>query len=107
MRITEARPTTEPDLPPLLVERAFVERVRAEWEAMRRTVSAAQDVAQRMNGRAQIEKLERDYRRKLAELRAQEEDCYSQKDRSVATLCKKAKVSDRRSLIASSYFWLS
>jgi hypothetical protein len=50
--------------------------------------------------------MERDYRKKLASLRNDEETRYGLKDRHLALLAQKAKVTERRTLIGSAYFWL-
>ncbi len=91
----------------LMHPRAAVDQARADWEAARRLLSGLTDPAERMKGRAGAEKLEREYRKKLAALRADEDARYSQKDRTHAALTQKAKVVDRRALIASAYVWLS
>ena len=57
--------------------------------------------------RAHAERLEREYRKKLASLRNEEEKRYAAKDRQIADLAHKAKVTEKRSLIASAYFWLA
>ena len=59
-----------------------------------------------MKQRAASERLEREYRRKLSALRAQEDQTYAEKDRTLAQLTAKAKVAAGRSLIASAYFWV-
>ena len=48
-----------------------------------------------------------DKRRKLGSLRNEEETRYSLKDRHFAALAQKTKVTEKRSLIASAYFWLT
>lgn len=91
----------------LLESREAVERARELWQEARKEVCSQEDSAERMKARAHAEKLEREYRKKLASLRNEEEKRYAAKDRQVADLAQKAKVNEKRSLIASAYFWLS
>ena len=70
-------------------------------------MTAAEEPSERIKARAHAEKLEREYRRRLASLRNEEEKRYAAKDRATADLTQKAKVVEKRSLIASAYFWLS
>jgi hypothetical protein len=91
----------------LLESREAVERARELWQEARKEVCSQEDAAERMKARAHAEKLEREYRKKLASLRNEEEKRYAAKDRQVADLTQKAKVNEKRSLIASAYFWLS
>ena len=91
----------------LLEPRQALETTRAEWEKSRRGLTAIEDPAERIKARAHAERAEREYRRKLVALRNEEEKRYAQKDRSLAQLAQQAKVTERRSLIASAYFWLS
>ena len=90
----------------LLQPRASVIKAREEWELARRAVPGADEPPARLKLRAQAERLEREYRKKLAALRQQEEQRYAEKDRTLAQLAQKAKVVAGRSLIASAYFWL-
>jgi hypothetical protein len=70
-------------------------------------VYSHEDPSERVKARAHAERLEREYRKKLASLRNEEEKRYAAKDRQIADLANKAKVTEKRSLIASAYFWLS
>jgi ERCC4-related helicase len=90
----------------LLQPRAAVVRAREEWETARRAVFGVDEPAARLKLRAAAERLDREYRKKLATLRQQEEQRYAEKDRTLAQLAQKAKVVAGRSLIASAYFWL-
>ena len=47
-----------------------------------------------------------EYRKKLEGLRHAEEQHYTEKDRTLAALASKAKVTLERSLVASAYFWV-
>src|SRR5919198_1507642 len=76
----------------LLEPRQAVEAARAAWEAARRTALATEEPHQRAKTRAQADRLERDYRKKLASLRNDEETRYSLKDRDLALLAQQVKV---------------
>ena len=91
----------------LLESREQVERAREAWQEARKVVCAQEDPAERVKARGHAERLEREYRKKLASLRNEEEKRYAAKDRQVADLANKSKVTDKRMLIASAYFWLS
>jgi ERCC4-related helicase len=92
----------------LLEPRQAVEKAREAWEAARRAVTQepAEDGPERVRARAHAERMEREYRKRLASLRHEEERRYAEKDRSLAQLAQKAKVVDKRGLIATAYFWL-
>ena len=91
----------------LLESREALERARDAWQEARKDVCGHEDPAERMKARALAERLEREYRKKLASLRNEEEKRYAAKDRQLTELANKAKVTEKRSLIASAYFWLS
>jgi ERCC4-related helicase len=91
----------------LLESREAMEHAREQWVLARKAVVAAEDPAERVKVRANADRMEREYRRKLASLRNEEEKRYAAKDRQIADLIQKAKVAEKRSLIASAYFWLS
>lgn len=90
----------------LYTPRQQVDRARDEWEEARKAVLAIDEPAERMKARAKAERLEREYRRKLQQLRHTEEQRYAEKDRTIAALAQKAKVVAGRTLIASAYFWV-
>lgn len=90
----------------LLESRQAMEKARSEWEAARRAVLLQAEPAERLKARAHAERLEREYRKKLASVRNEEDTRYTLKDRNFATLQQRAKVTEKRSLVASSYFWL-
>ena len=91
----------------LLESREAMEHAHEQWAEARKTVIAAEEAADRVKARAHADRIERDYRKKLASLRNEEEKRYAAKDRQIAELGQKAKVTEKRSLIASAYFWLS
>ena len=90
----------------LFSPRQQVERARGEWEDARKLVIDIEDPTERVKARATAERLEREYRRKLTQLRQAEDAKYAEKDRTLAALALKAKVVTNRSLVASSYFWI-
>lgn len=90
----------------LYTPRQQVDRARDDWEAARRAVLAIEDPMERIKARATSERLEREYRRKLTQLRQAEDQKYAEKDRTLAALAQKAKVVVNRTLIASAYFWV-
>ena len=91
----------------LLESREAVEYAHQKWTEARKAVLSSEDPAERVKARAHADRLEREYRKKLASLRNEEEKRYAAKDRQIADLIQKAKVTEKRSLIASAYFWLS
>jgi superfamily II DNA or RNA helicase len=90
----------------LFSPRQQVDRARGEWEMSRAAVLLIDDHAERIKARASAERLEREYRRKLTQLRAAEEQRYTDKDRTLAALAQKAKVVANRTLVASAWFWV-
>ncbi|GHG85607.1 SNF2-related protein [Comamonas sp. JC664] len=91
----------------LMESREAVEAARQAWIEARKQVGVAEDIADKAKARAHSDRMEREYRRKLSSLRNEEEKRYASKDRQLADLANKAKVTEKRSLIASAYFWLS
>ncbi len=77
----------------LVAPRRKVEAARSEWEEARR----AKD-------RVAIERTERAYRKALSTLRAEEDQRYQEKDRALAALMQRSKVTVGRTLIASACF---
>ncbi|HEY0880521.1 MAG TPA: hypothetical protein VGD87_03265, partial [Archangium sp.] len=65
-----------------------------------------EDPTERVKARSSAERLEREYRRKLTQLRQAEDAKYAEKDRTLAALAAKAKVVVNRTMVASSYFWI-
>ncbi|HEY1089393.1 MAG TPA: ATP-dependent helicase, partial [Archangium sp.] len=90
----------------LFSPRQQVDRARAEWEEARKVVLTIEDPTERVKARSSAERLEREYRRKLTQLRQAEDAKYAEKDRTLAALAAKAKVVVNRTMVASSYFWI-
>ena len=90
----------------LFTPRQHLERARGVWEESRLAVLAVADPAERAKARASAERLEREYRRRLLQLRQAEEQRYTEKDRTLAALSQKAKVVVQRALVATAYFWI-
>ncbi len=91
----------------LFTPRQHVERARGDWEQARLAVLGVEEPSERIKARANAERLEREYRRKLQQLRQAEDQRYADKDRMLAALSLKAKVTTNRSLVASAYFWVT
>jgi superfamily II DNA/RNA helicase len=87
----------------LVAPRKKADAARAEWEQGRKALANAAPEA-KMRARADVERLERAYRKTLQALRAEEDQRYLEKDRAFAVLAQKAKVTVGRSLVASAYF---
>jgi hypothetical protein len=87
------------------VPAAKVNKARDGWEAARRALSATppEEAPAR---RAAALRAEREYRRTLAAWRAEEAARFSERDAELARLGEQAKVKDRRTLIASAYWWI-
>jgi hypothetical protein len=90
----------------LFSPRQQLDRARNDWEGSRSGVMGLEDPTERMKARASAERLEREYRRKLQQLRQAEEQRYGEKDRMLAALAQKAKVVANRTLVATAYFWV-
>ena len=90
----------------LFSPRQQLERARGDWEQARGQVMGVEDPTERLKARASAERLEREYRRKLQQLRQGEEQRYGEKDRTLAALAQKAKVVANRTLVATAYFWV-
>ena len=67
----------------------------------------AEEPTERARARAAAERAEREFRRKLATLRKEEDTRYAVKDRALAALAERARVGDRRALVGTAYLWLS
>jgi ERCC4-related helicase len=91
----------------LMEPREQVERARKIWEEARAAVLAIPEPTERAKARTQADRAEREYRRRLSALRHEEETRFAQKDRSLSALTQRAKVTEKRTFVASSYFWLA
>ena len=87
----------------LAAPRRATDEARAAWARARETLAERSGLPLR-DGRALLERAERDYRRRLEDLRALEATRYGEKDRAVAELKKRAEVRERRTLIATAYW---
>jgi uncharacterized protein GlcG (DUF336 family) len=87
----------------LAAPRKAVEDARAAWTRARAAVHEKTDLSLR-DRRALLERAEREYRRKLDDLRALEATRYGEKDRAVVELKKKSEVKERRTLVATAYW---
>jgi hypothetical protein len=87
----------------LAAPRKAVEDARVAWNKARAALHDKSDLPLR-DRRGFLERAEREYRRRLDELRALEAQRYAEKDRTIADLKKKAEVKERRTLIATAYW---
>ena len=87
----------------LLAPRHAVETVRQAWLKARALLHERSDLSLR-DRRGLLERAEREYRRKLDELRATEAQRYAERDRAVADLKRKAEPKERRNLVATAYW---
>ena len=86
--------------------RQATELAHQRWRNAREDLIATDDPLEQQAHRSLISKREREYRRELSSLRAEEEARYAEKDQLNATLAQQAKVTSHRALIATAYFWL-
>ena len=90
----------------LLEHREAAEQARGAWEEARTHLAGAEEPTERAKARAGAERAEREFRRKVAVLRREEEARYAAKDRALAALGERARVSERRVLVGTAYLWL-
>src|SRR5262249_52683004 len=90
----------------LLEHREAAEHARTAWEEARTSLAAAEEPTERARARAAAERAEREFRRKLAVVRREEELRYAAKDKALAALGGRARVSERRVLVGTAYLWL-
>jgi superfamily II DNA or RNA helicase len=83
--------------------RKHVEEARVAWGIARAALHEKGDLPLR-DRRALLERAEREYRRRLDELRATEALRYGEKDRALAELKRRAEPKERRALVATAYW---
>lgn len=87
----------------LCAPRAQVETARQAWLKARAALHDKGDLSLR-DRRGLLERAEREYRRKLDDLRATEAQRYAERDRAVAELKRKAEPREKRTLVATAYW---
>ncbi|HUL58568.1 MAG TPA: SNF2-related protein [Anaeromyxobacteraceae bacterium] len=87
----------------LAAPRKAVEDARAAWGRARASVHDKSELPLR-DRRALLERAEREFRRKLDDLRAVEAQRYGEKDRAIADLKKRAEVKEKRTLVGTAYW---
>jgi hypothetical protein len=87
----------------LATPRRQVEEARGAWEKARAALHERSDLPLR-DRRALLERAEREYRRRLDEVRATESLRYGEKDRAIAELKRRGEAKERRSLVATAYW---
>ena len=86
--------------------RSRVEEAKRAWEAARKAVLVC-DPAEAPRLRRERDAKEREYRRRLDQLRLEEQRRYADKDRALLEVQKKATVGEvQRTLLATSYWFL-
>jgi hypothetical protein len=86
----------------LVTPRKAVEEARSAWAKARGALH--DDGLPLRDRRALLERAEREYRRKLDDLRATEAQRYAEKDRTIADLRKRADPREKRTLVATAYW---
>jgi superfamily II DNA or RNA helicase len=86
----------------LAAPRKAVEDARAAWAKARAALH--DDGLPLRDRRALLERAEREYRRKLDDLRATEAHRYAEKDRAITDLKKRAEPKEKRTLVATAYW---
>jgi superfamily II DNA or RNA helicase len=87
----------------LAAHRRQVDEARAAWQKARAALDEKGELPLR-DRRALLERAEREYRRRLDELRATESLRYGEKDRAIAELKRRSEAKERRSMIATAYW---
>jgi superfamily II DNA or RNA helicase len=87
----------------LAAPRKAVEEARAAWGKARAALHDEGALPLR-DRRALLERAEREYRRRVDDLRATEAQRYSEKDRAISELKKRAEPRERRTLVGTAYW---
>jgi hypothetical protein len=87
----------------LAAPRKLAEEAREAWGRARAALHERSELPLR-DRRALLERAEREYRRRLEELRATEALRYGEKDRALADLKKRAEPREKRTLVATAYW---
>ena len=88
----------------LLPARRSVEEAREAWGRAREALHHPGGELPLRERRALLERAERDYRRRLEDLRAAEALRYGEKDRALAELRRRADPKAHRALVATAYW---
>lgn len=87
--------------------RSRVQEAKLAWEAARKAVLAAADPVEAQRLRRERDSKEREYRRRLDQLRLEEQRRYADKDRALLEIQKKATVGEvQRTLLATAYWFM-
>jgi hypothetical protein len=90
----------------LLASREAVEKARSKWEEARKAMASEKDSTLRVRARAALDRADREYRRRMSQLRLEEDKRYGDLDRTLTMLAVRSKVNANRTLIATAYLWL-
>ena len=88
----------------LVAPRRAAEEARAAWARARGALREGEGGLPPRDRRALLERAEREYRRRLEDLRATEALRYGEKDRALAELRRRADPAERRALVATAYW---
>ena len=87
----------------LVAPRRVVEEARAAWARARGALGDRSELPLR-DRRSLLERAEREYRRRLQDMRGLEAQRYGEKDRALAELKRRAEPTERRTLVATAYW---
>ena len=87
----------------LAIPRRHADQAREAWGRARAALHEGGDLPLRER-RALLERAEREYRRRMEDLRALEALRYAEKDRAIAELKRRAEPRERRTLVATAYW---
>jgi hypothetical protein len=90
----------------LLAPREAVEKARARLAEARLAVLAEEEPALLVRARGALERADRESRRRMAQLRQDEDRHYADLDRTLTLLAVRGRVNPNRTLIATAYFWI-
>jgi len=90
----------------LMAPRDAVLKARAKLEDARRMLMNEEDPTMRPRARAALDRADRDYRRRMSNLRQEADKQYADLDRPRTRLAVRSKVTANRTLIATAYMWL-
>ena len=90
----------------LVRPRLEVDRARQSWVVARQELAASDDPGLRPRLRSGLERTDREYRKRLLQLREEEEARYTERGRVIDGLRLTAQAHEQRSLVAAAYcFW--
>jgi len=91
----------------LVGPRLDLEKSRTAWVEARQNLDGCNDEGLRPRLRTALERADREYRKRLHALRLAEEERYTEREKAMSDLAKRAQVEEKRTLIAAAYVFLS